>query len=195
MLVCDGGGEVKTVRIIKTIVIVIVVVLVFAVLVGLAQWVKYTETPQYSLARIALEFNEGDWVGFKHYVDVVAVSDQIAETVIKQRLGETGGDLGLGEVGEPLVKSAQPLIAEQVQKRIYDTVNRREGKNGLYDFIGAIRQTRNPKRLRVEDDEAFLTVDFTFSGQPRELDLVMVDQGGSWKVTRIENVEELLGEW
>lgn len=176
----------------KLVIGVIIILLIF--LAGISGWLYITRSPEYSLVLAARAVKNHDYQGFKQYVDV----DQIVNDLVNAAVGEvqkqvsedTEGDpwaqLGAG-LGSALIGAYTPQLKEQftdqVRKGVEEGNFGREGtdanKIGFFDFWTKTEVEREGKVVKVTTTNFKLDDDKPFSFKMRQL-------GGYWQVFSID---------
>lgn len=167
---------------------VLLALLLIVVVAGVWWWMGYRESPRYALGRVASAAADGDWGTFSRYVDVSAVSSDIASQIIERRLGELGDQGILGA----LANAAQPVLADEVESQLRTAVESRSGAASTRERVGAFFYTNDPREITVRADRAFVTVDVPYQGKTRTLELEMQRQDEMWRVIRVVNIDELM---
>lgn len=175
----------------RIVVIFAMIALITVATLGVWQWTEYSRSPQYSLARLLLAANEGDWAEVQVYLDIGAVTDEVADRIVEREVDTQGPFAGLME---QLADAAKPAVAKQVEERLRATVESRARRNGAREYFAALWTTRNAKRTVLRGGAERVTVSVSYRGRRYDFVLRMKRAGPVWRVVAVENLPALLGK-
>ena len=163
------------------------------VLVGVsgALWVRYTETPQYSLTQLTGAARAKDWAGVQKYIDFEAVADNlIAGVTLNVNAGDGNGS---GSAGAKMATGMKPVFLKQLKDGMRESVASDEMKStsGLFGVLSA----KKPTIVKSVGGESLVTVQVAKDGGGvLELKLKMRRVGDYWRIIAFGSAAEQIGQ-
>jgi hypothetical protein len=184
-------------RVVRVLAILLLVFVVVAVAAGAYIWFDYKDSSRHALARLGIAADSGDWDTVTRYADIEAISDDAAQVLVQQQLEQSGveGDEGIaGQLGELLADAAEPAVSDAIAQGIQSAIERRSSTTPRR-MLGIYYYTAWPQELEVSDESARTVVTVPYRGQRVTFDLTQEWQDGTWRVTKVNNIEEVAAQF
>ncbi len=188
---------------------VLVAALVLAVAIGVGAVVasaRYKESPRYSLAQLTVAVTSKDWAGVERYMDVDAVASNYMEALLTTAQGDAAAeatatlgregvkdnDDGMG--GGKAVADMNPVFLQRFRDSLRKGVESGSFKSDA-GGIASVLLGKRPKDVDYESaDVTRVTVEVpAAAGDTQVITLRMERDGDLWRITAVENLDDLLG--
>lgn len=184
------------------------VIAVIAVIAGLV-WVRYTQSPQYSLGQLASAAQNKDWDGVQKYMDVDAVASHFLDAALSNARGDDsadddsadddtrmGDDTGMsgGTSGAGTTRTMGPAFIQRFRDALKKSIEDATLKSDA-GGVSSVLLGKKPKSVTyVSKKEASATVEVPAgAGGTQDVTLRMQWADDHWRITALENVADLLG--
>lgn len=171
---------------------------------------KYAESPRYSLTQLTGAVTSKDWSEVERYIDVEAVASNYMETLLanvredgsaedaaatlgREGVKDNGGGMGGSGAGADAA-TMNPVFVQKFRDSLRDGVESgslRADAGGLVSVLLG----KKPKDVKYESaDVALVDVEVPAAdGDTQVITLRMERSGALWRITAVENLDDLLG--
>ena len=164
---------------------------------GGSWWKTYTDTPQYSLARMTVAVSNGDWEGFLEYVDIDRLTEGFVDAAISkvtEQFLKEEGDNPFAALGLGVLQGMKPTMISEAKKSFKEAVIGK-GEVESAEAASASFLTDLPVEMSASGGNALITYAGTDDkGKPVDVVVRIERDGEVWRLVAFDNVEELLGE-
>jgi len=176
-------------RIWPKILILLATLLVVAALVGVALWLNYVRSPQYSIAMLAHAVATNDWSGVERYVDVKAITDAAVEEELDRGLGDARGSLE--KLVRTVAESAKPSLASAATDALHEAVvEKGDWGAPAASKMASIMAVSAYTDAEVDGDTARVVVTPPAGVGPIRFRMARVDD--HWRIVQVEDIVQLV---
>jgi hypothetical protein len=157
----------------------VIALLVVGGLAGYAYWQSYVTSPQYSMKMLGKAVADGDWGGFRKYVDVTPIVTAAADAAVAEVTKDNTG--ALSGLVSSIAQALKPQLVKGMEAGLKAAVESKNttGNQGALSFL-----VSPTGKITEAGDTAYVVL--VVDG--KDIRLTLKDRGDYWQVVGAEGV-------